>query len=83
MLTRRAVSVALCLFFAFPVLTLAQSLLPMQFPSGSPLLGDAGTSSTASLPALDWITGSPIKIWPTVNVGYKRIGFDFSLDIPP
>jgi len=83
MLTRRALSGALCLLLAFPVLTLAQSLVPVQFPSSSPLLGDASTSAITSLPGLNWITASPITIRPTINVGYKRIGFDFSLDIPP
>ena len=37
----------------------------------------------ASLPGLNWIQAGNIRIWPTLIVGYKKIAFNFNLNIPP
>ena len=36
-----------------------------------------------SVPGLNWIQAGNIRIWPTLNVGYKKIALNFNLNIPP
>ena len=87
-MTRRSgLLVGLCLLLAFPIVALAQGVVPEPFPSGaSPLLGAGASgwiSGISSLPGLNGTQAGDIRIWPTLNVGYKKIALNFNLDIPP
>jgi hypothetical protein len=87
MTRRRGLLVGLCLLLAFPIAALAQGVVPEPLPSGTFPLGGAGASGwisgVASLPGLNWIQAGDIRIWPTLNVGYKKIALNFNLNIPP
>jgi hypothetical protein len=87
MTRRRGLLVGLCLFLAFPIAALAQGVVPEPLPFGASPLGGAGASGwisgVASFPGLNWIQAGNIRIRPTLNVGYKKIAFNFNLNIPP
>jgi len=87
MTKRRGLLVGLCLLLAFPIAALAQGVVPEPLPSGASTLGGAGTSGwfsgMTSLPGVNWIQAGDIRIWPTLNVGYKKIALNFNLNIPP
>lgn len=87
MTKRRGLLVGLCLLLAFPIAALAQGVVPEPLPFGASPLGGAGASGwisdVASLPGLNWIQAGNIRIWPTLNVGYKKIALNFNLNIPP
>jgi len=87
MTKRRVFLVGLCLLLVVPIAALAQSVVPDPLPSGSSPLGGAGASGwisgITSVPGLNWIEAGNIRIWPTLNVGYKKIALNFNLNIPP
>ena len=87
MTRRRGLLVGLCLLLAFPIAALAQGVVPEPLPAGASPLGGVGTSGwfsgMTSLPGLNWIQAGDIRIWPTLNVGYKKIALNFNLNIPP
>jgi hypothetical protein len=87
MTRRRGLLVGLCLLLAFPIAALAQGVASEPLPSAASPLGGTGASGlisgVASLPGLNWIQAGDIRIWPTVNVGYKKIALNFNLNIPP
>jgi hypothetical protein len=79
--------VGLGLLLAFPIVALAQGVVPEMLPSGSAPMGGSGASGwisgMTSVPGLNWIQAGNIRIWPTLNVGYKKIALNFNLNIPP
>src|SRR5208283_2194772 len=87
MTKRCGLLVGLWLLLAFPVVALAQGLVPEPLPSGSSVPGGAGASGwisgVTSLPGLNGIQAGDIRIWPTLSVGYKRVALNFNLNIPP
>ncbi len=87
MTKRRVFLVGLCLLLVVPIAALAQRVVPDPLPSGSSPLGGAGASEwisgITSVPGLNWIQAGNIRIWPTLNVGYKKIALNFNLNIPP
>lgn len=86
MTKRRVVLVGLWLLLAFPVAASAQGLLSEPSPTAAiPFRGAGGSgwfSGITSLPGLNWIEAGDIKVVPSAEVGYKKIGLNFNLDIP-
>jgi hypothetical protein len=76
MIARHSLLVGFCFLLAFPIGVSAQGIV-----------GGAGLSdwmpTITSLPGLNRIDWGAISIRPTVLAGYKHLGFNVSLGIPP
>ncbi len=86
-MTRRcALLVGFWLLLAFPVAASAQGLVPEPLLAGwSPFGGSDGlgwVSGITSLPGLNRIQAGEIRVLPSGQVGYKRIGLNINLNIP-
>ena len=76
MVALRSLLLGLCFLIAFPIGVSAQGIV-----------GGAGLSdwipTITSLPGLNRIDSGAVSIRPTVLAGYKHLGFNVSLGIPP